>query len=103
VNDEVAPEDSEVKELDELDLDSFGKKKKKKTKKAFQPDDADAVVPDVEVQEGEGGEDQEGFDLDFSQGMKKKKKKKITGLVPEEKDEANGECSHQIFMLNSLS
>ena len=91
-NDEVAPDDSEVKELDDLDLDSFGKKKKKKTKKGFQADDVEAAVPEAEGQEGEGGEDQEGFDLDFSAGMKKKKKKKTTGLAPEEKDETNGWC-----------
>jgi len=85
-------EDAEVKELDDLDLDSFGKKKKKTKKKAFPMDDMETPQPDApEGQEGEGG-DEEELDLDFSKiGMKKKKKKKITGLSPEEKDEPNDE------------
>lgn len=92
------PEDGEIKELDDLDLDSFGKKKKKTKKKAFPMEDIEAALPDTpEGQEGEGG-DEEELDLDFSKiGMKKKKKKKITGLSPDlEKDEINGKKIHSL-------
>nr|CAG4650382.1 EOG090X0AVX [Sida crystallina] len=86
------PEDEVAKELDDLDLDSFGKKKKKTKKKPFLMDDMETAVPDVEASlpEGEPAEEQEELDFDFSKALKKKKKKKQTG-VEEEKDEKDAE------------
>nr|SVE80303.1 EOG090X0AVX [Daphnia magna] len=81
------PEEEEIKEVDDLDLESFGKKKKKSKKKAFPIEDLEVASPEVEGQDGEAVEDQEDLDLDFSKSLKKKKKKKITGAVEEEKDE----------------
>nr|SVE82103.1 EOG090X0AVX [Daphnia magna] len=81
------PEEEEIKEVDDLDLESFGKKKKKSKKKTFPIEDLEVASPEVEGQDGEAVEDQEDLDLDFSKSLKKKKKKKITGAVEEEKDE----------------
>nr|SVE70606.1 EOG090X0AVX [Daphnia similis]SVE71232.1 EOG090X0AVX [Daphnia similis]SVE71864.1 EOG090X0AVX [Daphnia similis]SVE72490.1 EOG090X0AVX [Daphnia similis] len=81
------PEEEEIKEVDDLDLESFGKKKKKSKKKAFPIEDLEVASPEVEGQDGEPVEDQEDLDLDFSKSLKKKKKKKITGAIEEEKDE----------------
>jgi hypothetical protein len=47
--------------MDDLDLESFGKKKKKSKKKPFVMDDMEATLPDVESKapEGEVAEEQE--------------------------------------------
>nr|CAG4634982.1 EOG090X0AVX [Alona affinis] len=84
-------DDGEVKEIDDLDLDSFGKKKKKTKKKLISMDELEAALPDADGQEGEGAEDQEDLDLDFSKSLKKKKKKKMTGIVDEDKDKEDEE------------
>nr|CAG4648139.1 EOG090X0AVX [Moina brachiata]SVE93186.1 EOG090X0AVX [Moina brachiata] len=85
------PDDEELKEMDDLDLESFGKKKKKTKKKPFVMEDVEAALPEAEAPEGEAAEDQEDLDLDFSITTKKKKKKKIAGPVEEDKEEKDDE------------
>jgi len=79
--------------MDDLDLESFGKKKKKSKKKPFVMEDVEAALPEAEAPEGEVVEDQEDLDLDFSITTKKKKKKKTAGPVEEDKEEKDDENS----------
>lgn len=90
-NEDAEGDDFEVKEMDDLDLDTFGKKKKKTKKKPFPMDDVEAALPEIEGQEGEAEEDQEELNLDFSKELKKKKKKKMTGLVEDDKENKDEE------------
>lgn len=101
--DEPADQDSNAMDFDDnLDLESFGKKKKKK-KKPFNLDEIENSLPSgeageeaedagaVEAGAGEEGDAQmEDFDLDvdFSKTKKKKKKKKdLDELVAEKLEE----------------
>lgn len=66
---------------DDLDLESFGKKKRKKKKTGFNLDDLDAALPTAEGdennQEDAGAGDEDGTMDNFDLGIKKKKKKKV--------------------------
>lgn len=94
----------DMNDLEEnLDLESFGKKKKKKKK--FNLDELEDALPSTsepkeEKTDGEGGPDEAGgneedfdLDLDFSKTKKKKKKKKdLDELVADKvEDEREGE------------
>jgi translation initiation factor 2 subunit 2 len=88
-----APQDPEANEVgDDLDLESFGKKKRKKKKTGFNLDDLDAALPSTgdEVQEeiGTGADEEGAIDDTFDFGMKKKKKKKteINELLKDNKE-----------------
>lgn len=74
--------------LDDLDLENFGKKKKKKKKTGFNLDDLEQALPD-DGEPNEGGEegDDMGF-IDDTFGMKKKKKKSkdIAELLKDNKE-----------------
>lgn len=66
---------------DDLDLESFGKKKRKKKKTGFNLDDLDAALPAAEGDENNhedaGAGDEDGTMDNFDLGIKKKKKKKV--------------------------
>lgn len=71
--------------LDDLDLENFGKKKKKKKKTGFNLDDIEQALPE---DGDEGGEDGDMLIDDTFDGMKKKKKKnkEITELLKDNKE-----------------
>ena len=77
----------------DLDLETFGKKKRKKKKTGFNLDDLDAALPTEEGNQDEesgAAPDDEGAGIDdtFDLGMKKKKKKKpdINDLLKDNKE-----------------
>lgn len=78
----------------DLDLETFGKKKRKKKKTGFNLDDLDAALPtstDDNIQEESGAapdEESGAIDDTFDLGMKKKKKKKteINELLKDNKE-----------------
>lgn len=80
--------------LDDLDLENFGKKKKKKKKIGFNLDDLEQALPDDENADEDAAE-AENFLIDDSFGSKKKKKKSkdINELLKDNKeneDQGNG-------------
>lgn len=99
---------------DNLDLESFGKKKKKK-KKPFNLDDLEGALPTKEnnaidiggeaLQEEEADDDDFDLDMDFSKTKKKKKKKKeldeiLADKIEEDKleDKENGKIKFKIYL-----
>lgn len=80
---------------DDLDLESFGKKKRKKKKTGFNLEDLDAALPaaggEENNQEEAGGDEEEAVDDTFDLGTAKKKKKKKTDINELLKDNKENE------------
>lgn len=94
---------------DNLDLESFGKKKKKK-KKPFNMDEIEAAVPsfggeDAVAATEEPEEEEINLDMDFSMAKKKKKSKKkdLDELFADKLDDDKGEDKENGTMTNTLS
>lgn len=98
-NEPIADQADDTANLDDLDLENFGKKKKKKKKIGFNLDDLEQALPDDE-NANEGGEDGDdmGF-IDDTFGMKKKKKKTkdISELLKDNKENEEAENGKKFF------
>lgn len=96
---------------DNLDLESFGKKKKKK-KKPFSMEELDTALEKDEssnleiIDEDGGAGDEEEYNLDIDMSTKKKKKKKkmdINELIKEEDNKDAEDRENGMFYLNKYS